>query len=125
MNRSNTEYPSVQYPQNGEDCWALGGRWYQEWKYINQNMETTSREYGRLRPDAENALRRIDREVMGSQQQRAISRQYADVLERYGKVKAILNRNEWLKRSMKGLGNHMRRNALLYKDDVPTFPLNM
>lgn len=118
------EYPPEQYPTTAEECWELGASWYSDWYALQDNIEQVERDFAAIRVRAEDAMRRINREVQGSQQQRALSRQYATVLGQYNTLKQTLNRNSWLKNSMKGLGKYMKRGGLVFKDDIPTFPLS-
>jgi len=95
---------------------------------MQEAVREKDQEERRIGQAARAAQNRINREVPGSQQQRALVRQYGTpggLLEQYHGVRKTLDRDLWLKRSMKGLGAHMRRRALIYKDDVPTFPLDI
>lgn len=40
-------------------------------------------------------------------------------------IRQLIERIPWLEESMGSLGEHMMRNAFIYKDDVPTFPVDM
>ncbi|KAG8413013.1 hypothetical protein J3458_013434 [Metarhizium acridum] len=124
MSRSN-EYPAASYPRTAEECWDLGGSFYQEWYSNQQGMDAFMREYDSVKRQARDAQRRIDREVPGSQQQRALVRQHGAVLQRYKTLQAQLDRQTYLENSMRGLARYMQRHAMITKNDVPTFPVNI
>ncbi|KAM3426804.1 hypothetical protein NHJ13734_009253 [Beauveria thailandica] len=124
MSRAN-EYPAASFPHTADECWALGGSFYQEWYSQQSGMDALTREFQSISRRVQDAQRRIDREVPGSQQQRALVRENGQLLQRYRALKAQLDRQQYLQNSMRALGKYMQRHGMVHKDDVQTFPINM
>ncbi|KAK3994355.1 hypothetical protein QBC44DRAFT_391530 [Cladorrhinum sp. PSN332] len=117
------EYPPAYYPETAQECWDMGGRWYDEWHALQGRLPHVRQDFEAIRVQAENAQRQINRDAQGSQRQRAVTRRHAAVIRKWTSLKQALRRNSWLRESMKGLGKYMERNALVYPDDTKTFPL--
>lgn len=124
------EHPPSQYPQTGPECWELGQAWYNEWHSLQTNGPlATYKELQLVLLDIQHTQGQVIDGVPGSEEQLRLSGQIGPMMNKRDALQTQLDeqlaRIPWLEKSMRGLGEFMDRNALIYKGDVPTFPVNI